>query len=69
MKSHPHVSSKPIASSNGTLQIPQSKVEVIAKIPKGPLCQNVASAKSTHTYNIVDDLAQSHATMSMLEVL
>jgi len=69
IESQPKVSTQPLSSSNGTLQIPQMKVEVILKIPKGLLHQNTASTKVAHTYSIVDDLAQSPAAMSTLEVL
>ena len=62
-------SPKPVMTPNGLLQIPQPKFEVIPKILKGPLHHNVASNWASHTYNIVDDLAQSLATMLMLEVL
>jgi len=51
------VSNEPLSSPNGTLQIHLPKVKVPSNIPKGPLHQNVASSKSAHTYNIVEDLA------------
>ena len=60
---------EPLTTPNGPLQIPQPKFESIPKIPKGPLCCNAASNRATHTYSIVDDLAQSPIAMSMLEVL
>lgn len=55
--------------SNGPLQIPQPKVEEIPKILKWPLCRNVASNRASHTYSIVDNLAQSSTTKLTLEVL
>jgi len=60
---------EPHTPPNGLLQIPPPKFEAIPKIPKVPLRHNVASNQATHTYSIVDDLAQSPAVMSMQEVL
>jgi len=68
-ESQPQVSIEPLSSSNGTLQIPSPKVEVIPKIPKGPLCWNTTSIKVAHTYSIVNDLVQYLFAMSMMEVL
>ena len=62
-------SKEPLSTTNGPLHIPQPKVEVHTKIPKGPLCRNAASGRATHSYSIVDDLAQSPAAISMLELL
>jgi len=62
-------STKPLTTPNGLLQIPQPKVESIPKIPKGPLRCNITFYRVAHTYNIVDDLVQSPATMLTLEVL
>ena len=63
------VSTEPLSTTNGPLQIPLPKNEVHTKIPKGPLRQNAAFGKATHSYSIVDDLAQSPATISKLELL
>ena len=60
---------EPLSKPNGPLQIPQPKVEVHTKIPKGPLRQNAASGRAAHSYSIVDDLAQSPAAISTLELL
>jgi len=60
---------EPPTTPNGSLHIPQPKVEAILKIPKGPLHRNVTSNLTSHTYIIVVDLTQSPATMSTLEVL
>ena len=56
-------------TSNGPLHIPSPKVEVHTKIPKGPLCRNAASDRAAHSFSIVDELAQSSVTISMLELL
>ena len=68
-KSKTKASIEPLTKSNGLLQIPQPKVEAIPNTPKGPLSRNAASNRAAHTYNIVDDLAQSPIAMSTLEVL
>jgi len=60
---------EPLTTKNGHLEIPQTKLEAIPNIPKGPLYRNVASNKSSHTYSIVDDLVQSPAAISTLQVL
>lgn len=65
----PKSSNESLSSPNGTLHIPPPKVDVPHKIPKGPLCRNVSSSKASRTYSIVDDLEQSLATMSTMEVL
>ena len=65
----PSVSTEPLSTPNGPLQIPQPKVEVCTKIPKGPLRRNVSSRKAIHSYSIIDDLAQSPTAISMLEIL
>ena len=62
-------STKPLSTSNGPLHIPQPKVEVHTKIPKGPLHRNAASGRAAHSYSIVDDLVQSPATISTLKLL
>ena len=36
-------STEPLSTSSGPLHIPQPKVEVHTKIPKGPLCRNATS--------------------------
>ena len=60
---------EPLSTSSGPLHIPQPQVEVHTKIPKGPLCKNAASGRAAHSYSIVDDLAQSPAAISTLELL
>ena len=65
----PLVSTEPLSTPNGPLQITQPKAEVHTKILKGPLRRNVASGKASHSYSIVDDLVQSPTTISMLELL
>ena len=53
------------------LMIPRPNVEPIPCIPRMSLRRNVHNphARVAHNYSLVDDLAQSPATMSMLEVL
>ena len=63
------VSTETLLTPNGPFQIPQPKAEVHTKIPKGPLRQNDASGKNAHLYSILDDLAQSLATISTVELL
>ena len=65
----PSISTEPLLTPNGPLQISQPKEEVHTKIRKGPLRRNSASGKAAHLYNIVDVLAQSPAAISMLELL
>ena len=60
---------EPLSTPNGPLQIPLPKFDVHTKIYKGPLCRNVAFGWATHSYSIVDDLAQSPAAISTLEIL
>ena len=60
---------KPLSTPNGPLQIPPPKAEVHTKIPKGPLRRNATSSRATHSYSIVDDMAQSPAAISTLEIL
>ena len=62
-------STEPLSTSNGPLHIPQPKVEVHTNIPKGPLRRNAALGRAAHSYNIVDDLAQSPTAISTLELL
>ena len=62
-------SAEPLMTPNGLLQIPHPKVKVILKIPNGSLRHNANLNRVTHTYGTVDDLAQSLAAMSTLEVL
>lgn len=62
-------STEPLLTSNGPLHIPQPKVEVHTKMPKGPLRRNATSGRAAHSYSIVDDLAQSPAAISTLELL
>jgi hypothetical protein len=51
--------------------IPHPNIEPPLHIPRIPLCRNVHNpqARVAHNYSLVDDLAQSSATMSVLEVL
>jgi hypothetical protein len=53
------------------LVIPRPSVEPPLRIPCIPLHRNVHNpqARAAHNYSLVDDLAQSPATMSVLEVL
>jgi hypothetical protein len=53
------------------LVIPLPSAEPPLRIPRIPLRRNVHNplAKAAHKYSLVDDLAQSPAAMSMLEVL
>jgi hypothetical protein len=51
--------------------IPRPSVEPPLRIPRIPLRRNVHNpqARAAHNYSLVDDLAQSPAAMSVLEVL
>jgi hypothetical protein len=51
--------------------IPRPTTEPPLHIPRIPLCRNVHNphARVAHNYILVDDLAQSPAAMSILEVL
>ncbi len=51
--------------------IPRPSAEPPLRIPRIPLRRNVHNpqARATHNYSLVDDLAQSPAAMSFLEVL
>jgi hypothetical protein len=53
------------------LMIPCPNNEPNIRIPRIPLRRNVNNphAREAHNYSLVDDLAQSPATMSVLEVL
>jgi hypothetical protein len=53
------------------LFIPHPSAEPPLRIPRIPLHRNVHNpqARATHNYSLVDDLAQSPAAMSVLEVL
>jgi hypothetical protein len=53
------------------LVIPRPTAEPPLRIPRIPLRRNVHNpqARAAHNYSLVDDLAQSPATMSVLEVL
>jgi hypothetical protein len=53
------------------LVIPHPSTEPPLRIPRIPLCRNVHNpqARAAHNYSLVDDLAQSSASMSVLEVL
>jgi hypothetical protein len=53
------------------LAIPRSSAEPPLRIPRIPLRRNVHNpqARDAHNYSLVDDLAQSPAAMSVLEVL
>ena len=60
---------EPLLTPNGPLQLPPPKDAVHPKPPKGPLCRNATSVRATHSYSIVDDLAQYSAAISALELL
>jgi hypothetical protein len=51
--------------------IPLPNTEIPLRIPRIPLCRNVHNpqARVAHNYSLVNDLAQSSASMSFLEVL
>jgi hypothetical protein len=53
------------------LVIPHPSAQPPLRIPHIPLRRNVHNpqARAAHNYSLVDDLAQSPATMSVLEVL
>ena len=53
------------------LVIPHPSTEPPLRIPRIPLRRNVHNpqARAAHNYSLVDDLAQSPAAMSVLEVL
>jgi hypothetical protein len=53
------------------LMIPRPSAEPPLRIPRIPLHRNVHNpqARASHNYSLVDDLAQSPAAMSVLEVL
>jgi hypothetical protein len=53
------------------LVIPHPSSEPLLRIPRIPLRRTVHNpqARAAHNYSLVDDLAQSPATMSILEVL
>jgi hypothetical protein len=59
------------ATAGQPLMIPRPNTEPNIHIPHIPLRQNVNNphAREAHNYSLVDDLAQSPATMSVLEVL
>ena len=54
---------------NAPLTIPNIPLEPFPKMVKGPNRRAGNYSKSAHNYSIVDDLAQSPAAMSALEVL
>jgi hypothetical protein len=74
---HTPAESTPISpETNPTLMrpplvIPRPSAEPPLRIPRIPLCKNVhkPQAREAHNYSLVDDLAQSPADMSVLEVL
>jgi hypothetical protein len=74
---HAHAESPPLPpKTNPTptrppLVIPRPSVEPRLLIPHIPLCKNVHNpqVRASHNYSLVDDLAQSSAAMSVLEVL
>jgi hypothetical protein len=51
--------------------IPHPSAEPPLRIPRIPLCRNFHNpqARAAHNYSLVDDLVQSPAAMSILEVL
>ena len=52
-----------------SLTIPRDSIESMPKMVKGPLWCIGHNSKVSHSYNIVDELAQPSSTMSALEVL
>ena len=60
---------EPLSTPNGPLQLPLPKAEIHPKPPKGLLRRNDASGQAAHSYSIIDDLAQSPAAISTLELL
>jgi hypothetical protein len=68
----PPIPSKTIPAPTGPpFVIPHPNKEPPLFIPRIPLCKNVHNpqARAAHNYSLVDDLAQSSAAMSVLEVL
>jgi hypothetical protein len=59
------------APTGPPLVIPYPNTETPLRIPRIPLCRNVHNpqARAAHNYSLVDDLAQSPATMIVLEAL
>ena len=55
---------EPLLTPNGPLLIPQPKEKSHTKIPKGRLHRNAASSKDSYSCSIVDDLAQSPASIA-----
>jgi hypothetical protein len=67
----PTTSDKTLVTTGPPLMTPCPNAEPPLCIPHIPLRQNVNNpqAKEAHNYSMVDDLEQSLATMSVLEVL
>ena len=56
------------SAQTAPLTISKMPIEPFPKIAKGPKSQARKYSKAAHNYSIVDDLAQSTAPMSTLEV-
>jgi hypothetical protein len=71
LESTPTTSETLLATTGQPLMIPRPNAEPIPRIPHMPLRQNVHKphARDAHNYSLVDDLVQSPAAMSVLEVL
>jgi hypothetical protein len=59
------------ATTGQPLMIPCPNAEPISRIPRMPLRWNIHNlhARDAHNYSLVDDLAQSPAAISVLEIL
>jgi hypothetical protein len=70
-ESSPTTSDAPPVITGPPLMIPHPNTDPPLRIPRIPLCRNVHNpqARAAHNYSLVDDLAQSPAAMSVLEVL
>jgi hypothetical protein len=70
-ESSPTTSEATPVTTGPPLMIPHPNTETPLRIPRIPLCRNVHNpqARVAHNYSLVDDLAQSPAAMSVLEVL
>jgi hypothetical protein len=67
----PHLQKQTLHQLDPLLVIPRPSAEPPLRIPRIPLRRNVHNpqARAAHNYSLVDDLAQSPAAMSVLEVL
>jgi hypothetical protein len=70
-ESAPTTSDAPPVITGPPLMIPHPNTDPPLRIPRIPLRRNVHNpqARAAHNYSLVDDLAQSPAAMSVLEVL